>query len=99
VTLTPHPLLVPRSWKRRAIPLLPLWAVRPVQRLSACTRVHFNFTLRSERRQRYDKCKDKIFRVFKHCPVKKYRQSSVQSSTRHSADCHFNVTYDLRCYG
>jgi hypothetical protein len=25
----------------RAIPLLPLWAVRPVQSLSACTGVHF----------------------------------------------------------
>ena len=52
VTLTPHPLLVPWSWKRRAIPLLPLWAVHPVQSpsactgctlpyLSACTRVYF----------------------------------------------------------
>jgi hypothetical protein len=41
VTLTPHPLLVPWSWKSRAIPLLPLWAVRPVQSLRACTRVHF----------------------------------------------------------
>jgi hypothetical protein len=41
VTLTPHPILVPWSWKSRAIPLLPLWAVRPVQSLSACTRVHF----------------------------------------------------------
>ena len=41
VTLTPHPLLVPWSWRSRAIPLLPLWAVRPVQNLSACTRVHF----------------------------------------------------------
>ena len=41
VTLTPHPLLVPWSWEGRAIPLLPLWAVRPVQSLSACTRVHF----------------------------------------------------------
>jgi len=29
----------------RAIPLLPLWAVWPVQSLSACTRVHFTFTL------------------------------------------------------
>jgi hypothetical protein len=29
----------------RALPLLPLWAVRPVQSLSACTRVHFTFTL------------------------------------------------------
>jgi hypothetical protein len=27
----------------RAIPLLPLWAVRPVQSLSACRRVHFTF--------------------------------------------------------
>jgi DNA-binding transcriptional LysR family regulator len=45
VTLTPQPLLVPRSWKGRAIPLLPLWAVRPVQSLIAYTRVHFNFTL------------------------------------------------------
>ena len=43
VTLTPHPLLVPWSWIDRAIPLLPLWAVRPVQSLSACTRVHFTF--------------------------------------------------------
>ena len=34
VTLTPHPFLVPWSWKGRAIPLLPLWAVRPVQSLS-----------------------------------------------------------------
>jgi len=29
------------------IPLLPLWAVRPVQNLSACTTVHFNFTYTS----------------------------------------------------
>ena len=37
----PSPLLVPWSRKSRAIPLLLLWAVRPVQSLSACTRVHF----------------------------------------------------------
>ena len=37
VTLTPHPLLMPWSRKSRAIPLLPLWAVRPAQSLSACT--------------------------------------------------------------
>ena len=37
VTLTPHPLLVAWSRKSRAIPLLLLWAVRPVQSLSACT--------------------------------------------------------------
>ena len=37
VTLTPHSLLVPWSRKSTTIPLLPLWAVRPVQSLSACT--------------------------------------------------------------
>ena len=37
VTLTPHPPLVPWPRKSRAKPLLPLWAVRPVQNLSACT--------------------------------------------------------------
>ena len=44
VTLTPQPLLVPRSRKSRAITLLSLWAVRPVECISASTRVHFNFT-------------------------------------------------------
>ena len=39
----PSLLLVPWSRKSRAIPLLPLWAVRPVHSLSACTRVHFFF--------------------------------------------------------
>jgi hypothetical protein len=40
VKLTPHPLLVLWSWKSRAIPLLTLWVVRPVQSLSACTKLH-----------------------------------------------------------
>ena len=44
VTLTPHPFLVPWSLKARARPLLPLWAVRPVQSLSASIRVQFTFT-------------------------------------------------------
>jgi len=44
-TLTPHPFLVPWSRKSRAIPLLPLWAIRPVQSLSACTRVNFTLPL------------------------------------------------------
>jgi len=39
------PLLVTWSWKSRALPLLPLWTIRPVQSLSACTRAHFTFTL------------------------------------------------------
>ena len=43
VTLTPHPLLVPWSRKSRAITLLPLRAVRPVQSLSACIKVYFTF--------------------------------------------------------
>ena len=43
LTVTPHSLLV-SSRKSRAIALLRLWAVRPVQSLSACTRVHFTFT-------------------------------------------------------
>jgi len=47
VTLSPHPLLVPWSRKSRAKPLLLLWAVRPVQSLSACTRVHFTFYLKT----------------------------------------------------
>ena len=45
LTLTPHPVLVPWSRKSRAMPLLPLWAVQPVQSLSPCTRVHFTFSL------------------------------------------------------
>ena len=44
VTLTPQSLLVPWSWKSRAIPLLPIWAVRTVQSLSVCTRVIFTLT-------------------------------------------------------
>jgi hypothetical protein len=41
MTLTPHPLPVPWSRKGRAIPLPLLRAIRPVQSLSACTKVHF----------------------------------------------------------
>jgi len=41
MTLTPHPFLLQWSRKSRAIPILPLWAVWPVQSLSASTRVHF----------------------------------------------------------
>jgi len=44
VTMNPHPHLVPWSGKSGAIPLLPLWAVRPVQSPSACKNVHFTFT-------------------------------------------------------
>ena len=37
----------PQCLYSRAIPLHPLWTVRPVQSLSACTRVHFTFTYTS----------------------------------------------------
>ena len=53
VTLTPHPLLVPWSRKGRTAPLLPFWIVRPVQDLSACTRVTFTFTFRRLDRMRH----------------------------------------------
>ena len=43
VTLTPRTFLEPWSRKRRAIPVIPLWAVRAVQSLSACRRVQFTF--------------------------------------------------------
>jgi hypothetical protein len=33
----------PQCLYSRAIPVLPLWAVRPVQSLSACKRVNFTF--------------------------------------------------------
>jgi len=39
----PSPLLVPWLRKSRAISLLRLWAVRPVQNLTTCTRVPFIF--------------------------------------------------------
>jgi hypothetical protein len=45
VTLTPHHRLAPWSRESRAIPLLSLRTVRPLQSLSACTRVNFTFYL------------------------------------------------------
>jgi hypothetical protein len=33
----------PQCLYSRAVPQLPLWAVRPVQNLSACTMVHFTY--------------------------------------------------------
>jgi len=47
VMLNPHLFLVPWSGKIRAISLLPLSTVRPVQSLSACTMLHFSFTYTS----------------------------------------------------
>ena len=58
----PSPLLVPWSRKSRAIPLLPLWAVWPVQNLSACTRVHFTFTFTAKGKGRPVTCHSGIVR-------------------------------------
>ena len=48
-TSTPHmgrtACTEPQCLYSTAIPLLHLWAVRPVQSLSACTRVHFTLAL------------------------------------------------------
>ena len=73
VTLTPHPFLVPWSWKSRAIPLLLVWAVRPLQSLSACTRVTFTFT----------------FTVWSWCYKKKWPlfDSSSSEQTRSVTEC------------
>jgi len=43
VTLIPYPLLVPLAMKEKSYTSTPLWAVWPVQSLSACTRVTFTF--------------------------------------------------------
>jgi len=43
VKLTTHSLLVPWSRKSRATPLIPLWAVQPVESLNVCTKVYFTF--------------------------------------------------------
>jgi hypothetical protein len=45
VMLTPHPILVPWSRKSRATPLLPLWAVQPVQSLSCLYKCALYFYL------------------------------------------------------
>jgi len=74
VTLTPHPFLVPWSRKGRSIPLLPLWAVRPVQSLSACTRVHFTFTL-----QGFQKVYTFIY-LMQYSHIKQFRQTQIQVS-------------------
>ena len=59
VTLTPLPVIVPWPWKGRAIPLLPLWAVGPVQSLSACTMVTFTFYL-GWKENKYRICKKSV---------------------------------------
>jgi hypothetical protein len=45
LTLTSHPLTVPLVMKEYNYTSTPLWAIRSVQSLSACTRVHFTWYL------------------------------------------------------
>ena len=61
VTLTPQTLLVPWSRKDRVILLLPVLAVRPVQSLSACTRVHLIFTFVKYYKEFTSKRKDEYY--------------------------------------
>ena len=102
VMLTPHPLLVPWSWKSRATPLLSLWVVRPVQSLSACARVHFTFTFIGHREidgqtqdLRVDRCfcfvkNGWIFWIFwkKLCM---YPLSFPQDNNKYSPEQHYRV--------
>ena len=70
VTLTPHPLLVPWSRKARAIPLLPLWAVRPVQSINACTRVHFAFNFNLHFKNRDCLCDEMLGKIIARANIK-----------------------------
>ena len=45
VTLNPHPLLVPWSRKSRALTLPSTMGCTALQSLSACTRVHFTYSI------------------------------------------------------
>jgi len=75
--LTLHPLLVPWSRKGRAIPLLPLWAVRPVQSLSACTRVTFTFYLFTSTQRKYVKYCEATYCI----PGGEYQNSEEHSAS------------------
>jgi hypothetical protein len=63
MTLNSQPLLVPWSRKGRAVPLHPQWAIRPVQSLSACTRVHFTFTFTATNKDSEEFCIDILLHV------------------------------------
>jgi len=97
VTLTPHPVLAPRSRKGRAIPLLPLWVVLPVQRLSACTRGHFTFTFTSCQRSDLNRAYEKIYFAWFQSSAAMYTRSAL---FRDFTQCrkailywHFRTTY------
>jgi len=105
VTLTPQSLLVPWSRKSRAIPLLPLWAVRPVQSLSACTRVPFTFPFISKLAKKEGKFSLEILHrsfilLFNHYAAleinyisNKYFQNRNEDRISTTKLCHWNETH------
>ena len=82
------PLVVPWSWKGRAIPLLPLWAVRPVQSLSACTTVHFTFTFTLN------------VKCLSFCVLFQQKQTKIYIILQTSHICNFTKTFqwESRCF-
>jgi hypothetical protein len=85
VTLSSHLLLIPWSWKRRVIPVLPLWTVRPVPSLSVCIRVHFTFT--STELVSRDSCcayKSAVTSTNPCSMVKTFSKSTLKRKTRES---------------
>jgi len=94
VTPTAHPLLVPWSRKSRAIPLLPLWAVRPLQSLSACARVHFTFTYIGYRSQTRHSRLSSVTRTAKViCKLLSHQHTHQRMHTMHSKS-HITHTHE-----
>jgi hypothetical protein len=82
----------PQCLYSRAIPLLPLRAVRPVQSLSTCTRVHFTFLIckwkRLQRRYRW------LVKAFESSLyAQPYCDGSIVAKIRHS----LSLCYSLLC--
>jgi hypothetical protein len=86
VTLTRHPLLVPWSRKGTAIPVLPLWAVQPVQSLSARKRVQF--TLHTFMHT----C------MYKHACVSTYIHTRMKKRTGAHFKIHFAITQGVETF-
>ena len=86
VTLTPSPPFSAVVMKGRAIPPLLLRALRPVQSLSACIRVHFTFYL-------IRKCVGAIHKLLFF--LKNTRKQAYESSCSMSV-LHFNLGYGWR---
>ena len=83
----PSPLLAPWSRKSRAVPLLPLWAVRPVQSLSACTRVHFTHFYLLGLENKKQSCHIYMRESHKHnAKIKKFNPKMHERSTKKNSE-------------